>query len=466
MRSAGALGALLIVSSVGLLAGCGSDDNSEFPDGGTNTDGGAQCEPFCNPGQDANIVPGDGGIPGPCVNLQCKQVTCQGSATTSVSGIVYDPAGKVPLYNVIGYVPNKPGDPITHGATCDKCGQVSGSPVVSTLTNTKGEFVLKNVPVGTDIPLVIQVGKWRRQIKLPNVDACKDTPLAKADTHMPRNKSEGDIPYIALTTGGADPLECLPRKMGLDVAEFTNVGGTGSVHLYKGVGGSQLDAQTTGVATFWNSDANLKKYDMVMLGCEGGEHNENKGAPAFNAMKAYADAGGRVLGTHYHYTWLENGPADFKSTATFNHGGNPPNPTDGYIDDSFPKGKAFAEWMSFNGPLKSNPPPIFSIKDPRRDVTTIATDSTRWVFNTAQNATYYYSFNTPVGIKPENQCGKIVFSDLHVSSGDSTGGTFPGNCTTTDLSPQEKALEFLLFDLSSCIQDDKLPPPNPPIGPN
>ena len=78
----------------------------------------------------------------------------------------------------------------------------------------------------------------------------------------------------------------------------------------------------------------------------------------------------------------------------------------------------------------------------------------------------YYSFNTPVfpGGVPDGsvQCGKVVFSDLHVASGNNPGGTFPGNCVQMGgLTAQEKALEFLLFDLSSCIQNDTKPPPPP-----
>ena len=41
------------------------------------------------------------------------------------------------------------------------------------------------------------------------------------------------------------------------------------------------------------------------------------------------------------------------------------------------------------------------------------------------------------------------------------GGTFPNNCQSKNLTAHEKALEFLLFDLSSCIQDDNNPPPPP-----
>src|SRR5439155_272785 len=148
----GLLGALC-AGLLGNAAGCGSSGDQLNPNG--NGVGGVVF----------NFGNGDGSTGGPCVNLECQKVSCPNGGTTSVSGTVYDPSGTLPLYNVMVYVPNAPLDPMKHGPSCT-C-DVSGKPIASALTDTKGQFVLKDVPVGSDIPVVIQVGKWRRQITVP-----------------------------------------------------------------------------------------------------------------------------------------------------------------------------------------------------------------------------------------------------------------------------------------------------------
>ena len=81
--------------------------------------------------------------------------------------------------------------------------------------------------------------------------------------------------------------------------------------------------------------------------------------------------------------------------------------------------------------------------------------------NLALPPSEYFAFNAPLSQPASNQCGQMVFTDLHISGappgspGDhSLNGTataFPLGCSTTTLSPQEMALIFLIFDLTSCL---------------
>ncbi len=401
-----------------------------------------------------------------CVHLECQQVACMGKAKTTVSGTVYAPEGTLPLYNVLVYVPNAPLEDIPEGASCDKCGSVSGEPLVSTLTDTKGHFSLENVPVGTNIPLVIQIGKWRRTLTLPKVDKCVDNPIKDAaSTRLPRNKMEGHIPRIALTTGGADILECLLRKIGLAPEEFTLSSGTGRVNLFTGVGGSNMyfgmnnNAAIEPAQPFWATAESLSKYDVVLLSCEGQQHLETKPDTARQAMMDYANKGGRIFMSHWHNAWLEAGPQPWPTVANWGNSFDPPTPYYGLVDVSFPKGKALSDWLMNIGATPQ--PGLLPIKGPKHTLSTVNAPAARqWIVGAAfdPGSVKYFTFNAPVGASDDKMCGRVVFSDIHVSSGDLAGKPFPTGCVTQGLSPQEQALMFMLFDLSACVQNDDKPP--------
>jgi len=96
------------------------------------------------------------------------------TVSTTVSGTVYAPNGTDPVYNALVYVPNGGSaptygvQPITPGVHCGQFGSdVTGSPLVSTFSAADGSFTLRNMPSG-NVPLVIQIGRWRRKITITN----------------------------------------------------------------------------------------------------------------------------------------------------------------------------------------------------------------------------------------------------------------------------------------------------------
>jgi hypothetical protein len=414
--------------------------------------------------------------------------TCPGQGTTSVSGTVYDPAGANPVPHAFVFVPTDPASlpAIAQGAaSCGTCDVPLGSYVTATVTDATGSFSLKGVPTGANVPVVIQLGKWHRELAVTTT-SCQDTAFAAGVARLPRNHGEGDMPQMALLTGGLDDLGCLLVRIGIDPQEFSAPHAGGRLDVYRGLsssglsglgaatGAPGLSSGTPGDCTnascpLWSSKTSLEAYDIVLLACEGdtfdpsatpdggisfGNGGSNVTTAAKQNMHAWLGEGGKVFATHFHYTWFANGPADFKGLATW-LGSSVGNAT-GTLDvvTTFPKGQDLFTELADAGALGSGSG--LAVSGISASVGTVNGPARAWLVDPSNGDPKHLTFATPVG----GTCGKVAFTDLH--AGGAPTGDIPTSCTARALTAQEKAIELLFFDLSSCVSDDSKAAPGPP----
>ena len=76
--------------------------------------------------------------------------------------------------------------------------------------------------------------------------------------------------------------------------------------------------------------------------------------------------------------------------------------------------------------------------------------SQRWIYPQNGKGAVYVSINTPTSKPADQRCGRAVGTDLHV-----------GNASPSIMTESEAALEFMFFDLASCVIDDQKPPTAP-----
>jgi hypothetical protein len=497
----------------------------------------------CGAGGQANVC----GSNLPCTGLCTQQAKCDGGGTTTLKGTVvagtiatYLPAGVAngdPVPNVLVYVPNSavlpftPRSGETQAQQCSVCGaDVSGNPLVLTKTAYDGTFTLQNVPVGATIPIVIQLGRWRRQFTVNVATSCGQNTVNAAGMpagilRMPRTQAEGDIPLTAISTGDVDALECVLLKMGIDSTEFTlnstTVPKNGRVHVYQGNGATSSLGATPNEPALMGATGTYNNYDQVVLPCWGVDPttaNSVNAKPAGELanLVTYGNNGGHFFATHFSYAWLYNNNP-YSTTAAWNVNHNTGiNSMTGVVSQTVPPTTpvtnpgVFVEWLNYIHALSNftaaPPPPNpadVTIANARHDVDNVLLQSVDWIDGTdpgdQSQMLLHYTFDTPVG--QAAQCGHSIFSDFHVSNSatgadacqantDCPSGTcqflnatcannaacgaagrcagnghcnrgtciaaqFPSQsnayCGTTPMTAQEKILEYMIWDLSSCV---------------
>jgi hypothetical protein len=211
----------------------------------------------------------------------------------------------------------------------------------------------------------------------------------------------------------------------------------------------------------------------VILSCEGGQHVETKPQQAMDHLKDYADHGGRVFLSHWHNLWIEGSttppatgakPAVWFNLAQWSNSpdsSTPQPPSDSIDEVHNPKGESFAKWMQHVGGTPATRD-VIPLKPSTGRSTCSSVDGNhveQWVYwqkDATTQLTQNFQFSTPNERPEAERCGKVVFSDMHVSGGPAKNGTmalpYPPSCgPDAELSEQEKALAFMFFEISACV---------------
>ena len=257
-------------------------------------------------------------------------------------------------------------------------------------------------------------------------------------------------------------MHCVLRKSGIDDAEFTNPGGTGRIQLFTStlVPGAQINAATPTADKLMGDLPTLTSYDVLMLPCEGAQHTE--AASQLANLVSYTNTGGRVYSSHYGYEWFWRNPP-FDTVANWTGSTGSVNSGTATVNQNFPSGATLAQWLQLV--KASTTLGQIDLSAIKFDISGVNPPTQTWLnLNAAGNPVMQFTFDTPVGLT-SGQCGRVLFNEYHVeNSGNSRNKVFPAECSTAAMTPQEKLLEYSLFDLSNTGGPATLAPASADFG--
>jgi hypothetical protein len=399
---------------------------------------------------------------------------CNGTQTT-ITGTVLAPNGKDPIAAAFAYVPSTRTDfPPT--VSCELCNMQLDTPWATATSASDGTFTLDigAVPFAPTVQLTVNKGRFRHTATV-SVTPCQSNNAA--DTALPGKTKAGvdDIPKIAVATGNQDQLDTVLGAMGLD----TSVGFDCFEGRIKPTGTNTLKKLTTPCGTrsnltfiedFLSNETMLENYNIVFLSCVPGKFKSltaTQQSTIVANLQTWTQKGGRLFVTDNSYDYLAQA---FPSAVNFLDGNtgidaanmgvggstSAPVQYQGRVNDS-----SLATWLSVIGAIPSGTSTL-TLNGYLNKWSVIASVPMTTVDEVdATNAQAYTSLTPspspgPASTYPQSvkfdidsagqACGRAIYTSYH---------TLLSTTTSIDpnvmLSPQERILEYLMFEAGACV---------------
>ncbi len=352
-----------------------------------------------------------------------EELSPQGTWT----GTVYTPAADIPISGALVYLTPKKPEPIPDGNFCDTCVQLNAK-YPKALTKFDGTFSLVANRPGKQY-LVIQKGQFRRVLEVDVKPG--DVRVSKKDSSFVSRKdaATGDmVPSILVSTGNYDEIEKTLDKLGI----------------------TSYDKESeSNEKRFLSDAARLARYHILFLPCgscvTGGGTNFSADDPAVKkGLKDFATAGGKVYVTDWKQGFVSE---PFPEYVQFEQARGCTGA--GYESRAIVTDDGLRDWLNglghttFN--LEANYQTVTRVKSILvKDSMGVEKPYTPKVWMSGRkNITGPETVNT---LSFEYGCGRVLYSTYHTEPSTGSG-----------LSPQEKALFYILFEVAACVIEPVIP---------
>jgi hypothetical protein len=419
-----------------LLLGCSGDGGFTGGDGG---------DAYWPSGYDSQIAP--------------NRPTCAGQEAT-ISGTVLAPNGTDPVPGASVFIPSAVPELFPPTVQCEVCGTLGGGTNWWYATSAyNGQFTIKGVCPGKR-PVVFQNGRFRRLIRV-DVPAKGAVQLTAAQTRLPKRNQEFDpvdaVPKIAVGTGDYDKMECVLRKIGLDDA---------AIELYEDAEVMTSPKTLPKFSSLINDLTKMKTYNIIFINCTANTYeDELKKQAVRDNITQYIQSGGRFYVTDWSYDWIEQVEAfspfiDFEGGSPWGASPEAVNAAakgaDGLKIMASLKQPELLQWMGqFPGVVSNGQAQIQYFLIDWVIMHAVSKDVKLWVEGSIKSRDGSINGVRPLTVTFNfKNCGKILYTSYHTEGREDEfiPESFPQYCSTSTSSPQDRILEYLIYDIANCIK--------------